>query len=265
MADDKTKKYPWTKSIFGRKRRPRAECVYAGPERMNRRAQGAKETDGGPEPEREASVYAGPEPEPERDAEVDFEDVYAGPEYFFGRNGDEDPEDPEEPYEAAEEEPGEGKTDGGEKTGKTVPPNRPDPAAMQGVYAGPAVPGGGFVPPFPATMAVYAGPPFPRPVPVPGVRPSPRADALEEQTPEVLCGSCGEKLRTGARYCTACGAKAPKQRFCPGCGFRLEREMSFCPECGTKLAFPPACETCGAVLEGGEKYCPVCGAELGAS
>ncbi|MBQ7669669.1 MAG: hypothetical protein IJS45_02985 [Clostridia bacterium] len=68
MADEK--KYPWIKSIFGRKKKKNpAEGVYAGPERL--------------EGDREAKcVYAGPEYFNKKRIDVDIEEVYAGPEFF---------------------------------------------------------------------------------------------------------------------------------------------------------------------------------------
>ena len=77
MAKDKGK-YPWFKSIFGKKPRNPVEGVYAGPAQMNPN----------PRPGM-GKVYAGPKPpekEPEKADDPEdvnaIEDVYAGPEYF---------------------------------------------------------------------------------------------------------------------------------------------------------------------------------------
>lgn len=80
MADGK--KYPWIKSIFGRKKKGSAEGVYAGPEHF--------EKDG------EAKcVYAGPEYFEKKRDDVVMEEVYAGPEFF-----ERDPDLSGEPEEA---------------------------------------------------------------------------------------------------------------------------------------------------------------------
>ena len=82
MADGK--KYPWIKSIFGKKKKNNpAEGVYAGPEHF--------------EKDNEAKcVYAGPEYFEKKRPEVEMEEVYAGPEFF-----ERDPEEPEVPEEDA--------------------------------------------------------------------------------------------------------------------------------------------------------------------
>lgn len=82
MSDKK--KYPWIKSIFHRRPKTPAECVYAGPEQM------------------EQPVYAGPErrdPPPRKVIEAEMEDVYAGPGMMDRRLSDEPEEDAPVPEE----------------------------------------------------------------------------------------------------------------------------------------------------------------------
>lgn len=50
---------------------------------------------------------------------------------------------------------------------------------------------------------------------------------------EHLCAACGEPLRSGARFCSMCGA--PVQTTCPGCGAEVSPGARFCADCGTKL------------------------------
>ena len=110
------KKYPWIKSIFGRKKKNRsAEGVYAGPEHFEKDSE-AK------------CVYAGPEYFGKNDAAM--EEVYAGPEFF-----ERDPDLSEEPEDAAP-------APGGSDEGKMpifdgVPVEPPKFPQMMCVYAGP--------------------------------------------------------------------------------------------------------------------------------
>ncbi|MBO5620619.1 MAG: zinc ribbon domain-containing protein [Butyrivibrio sp.] len=63
----------------------------------------------------------------------------------------------------------------------------------------------------------------------------------QECTPEAgICIYCGEKLRPGVEFCTACGKKQDKltikPEYCSNCGSKLGEEDQFCPECGNKIS-----------------------------
>ncbi len=49
-----------------------------------------------------------------------------------------------------------------------------------------------------------------------------------------VCGSCGNNLKPGAVFCTACGTKyvEPIKSFCPKCGTEFDSDALFCGECG---------------------------------
>ena len=118
MAMSDGKKYPWIKSIFGRKKKTNpAEGVYAGPEQMLN----------GVKPGEAKCVYAGPARPSRRDSD-DVIDVYAGPEFF---GGEEAPEEETAPEQETEKIP-------------FYPPVPPDMAMC--VYAGPEQMSGNYQP-----------------------------------------------------------------------------------------------------------------------
>ncbi len=60
------------------------------------------------------------------------------------------------------------------------------------------------------------------------------------------CASCGTSLRTGARFCTSCGAGQPAavpadsaQIHCDQCGRPLRSGARFCNNCGASTPLPP--------------------------
>ena len=72
-------------------------------------------------------------------------------------------------------------------------------------------------------------PPQPQVVPQPQVAPQPQA---------ARCEQCGAAVRTGARFCPACGhprEPAPVARNCPYCGAPLRVGGSFCSRCGRSV------------------------------
>ncbi len=57
----------------------------------------------------------------------------------------------------------------------------------------------------------------------------------------MICPSCGETIRPGARFCLACGARL--ELACPSCGAALPASARFCDTCGEPLTAakgPPA-------------------------
>ena len=54
------------------------------------------------------------------------------------------------------------------------------------------------------------------------------------------CAQCGAEIKSGAKYCKACGAKLDIQkettRFCTACGAPLKPGAAFCTSCGIKAA-----------------------------
>jgi hypothetical protein len=53
------------------------------------------------------------------------------------------------------------------------------------------------------------------------------------QTPENVCGGCGENVPENHVYCPNCGAKQSHRAFCE-CGDELRTDWSFCPGCGRR-------------------------------
>jgi hypothetical protein len=51
----------------------------------------------------------------------------------------------------------------------------------------------------------------------------------------VLCNSCRQPLRAGAKFCDNCGAPAPVKNNCRSCGKPLRPGARFCDECGTPV------------------------------
>ena len=81
---------------------------------------------------------------------------------------------------------------------------------------------------------------------------------------EAVCGKCGFKLSSNAKFCPECGEKyeapAGDTIECPGCHQQIP-QGKFCPECGMKLA-PAACPQCGKPVAPGAKFCGECGCKL---
>ena len=68
------------------------------------------------------------------------------------------------------------------------------------------------------------------------------AEALltELESTKVVCASCGKLLRSGARFCSACGTPVgektePAAPVCPMCGKTLRAGVLLCNGCGAKL------------------------------
>ena len=82
------------------------------------------------------------------------------------------------------------------------------------------------------------------------------------------CVSCGSALHEGERYCSLCGAQAPKSqpapteqnRACPRCGKEYTSGAVYCALDGTRLVpvetAPPRCVRCGVVYLDGSRFCP---------
>ncbi len=114
-----------------------------------------------------------------------------------------------------------------------VPPQPgpwPQPPPSYPPYVSPAGPVYS-APPQPPTYPVYpppvGGPPMPSAQPPPGAAP---------------CVRCGQPVRAGAKFCTACGqpavaASAPQPvNTCPRCGQPLRPGAKFCAHCGARFA-----------------------------
>ena len=58
---------------------------------------------------------------------------------------------------------------------------------------------------------------------------------------EVICDSCGKRMKSGAKFCIGCGSllnnlkDKPKEKICPNCGSVMSCDMAFCTECGCRL------------------------------
>lgn len=103
-----------------------------------------------------------------------------------------------------------------------------------------------------------------------------------KKSPDVHCAACGAHLRSGVKFCPACGKKynpchkcgadlpdgataCPEcgervQATCPDCGHLVDADWKFCPECGRSLV--KVCRNCGATLRDGVKFCPECGTSV---
>lgn len=67
---------------------------------------------------------------------------------------------------------------------------------------------------------------------VPAAAP-PAAVAPPVAPAELLCPSCGQPVREGAKFCDNCGA--PLELTCPECGHTLRLGAKFCDNCGAKV------------------------------
>ena len=94
---------------------------------------------------------------------------------------------------------------------------------------------------------------------------------------EIICANCGEKNKTGTKFCSFCGKELPQPLKCSSCGAILKQNAKFCPNCGATVgeASPkkssgpesapkkefsaPVCASCGAILKKDAKFCPSCG------
>ncbi len=91
----------------------------------------------------------------------------------------------------------------------------------------------------------------------------------------VICGKCGEKNIDGAQFCSFCGETLPQPQKC-GCGHILKTGAKFCFSCGAKAgdevnqtaaegataAAPLSinrCAACQVELKPGAKFCSKCG------
>ena len=58
---------------------------------------------------------------------------------------------------------------------------------------------------------------------------------------EVICDSCGKRMKSGAKFWIGCGSllnnlkDKPKEKICPNCGSVMSCDMAFCTECGCRL------------------------------
>jgi len=64
-----------------------------------------------------------------------------------------------------------------------------------------------------------------------------------------LCPQCGAPIKTGDKFCRACGAKLGEQEHIT--------------PTRTPQAMQNLCPQCGALIKSGDKHCRACGAKLG--
>lgn len=245
-----------------RKREKKYGGVYAGPQMMKRSGF--------------AKVYAGPPVKEPKDREPnEFEDVYAGPEFFENPGREEDPSAFEAVYAGPEDlgEP-EPSNDAGSDEPEPEEPAAPvyagpDPSVISGVYAGPAPAPDQFGPVYAGPpvdqrqfMAAYAGPPtdsrqymmvYAGPAQMsdpsrydsrntagiffggPFSAGTPASAADQINPNSKKCEKCGALMPNDYKFCGYCGKPFPKQAFCPACGAPVEENQKFCKECGTVL------------------------------
>lgn len=57
---------------------------------------------------------------------------------------------------------------------------------------------------------------------------------MAEQVQHTLCPKCGEKIRSGLKFCPQCGLRFVSQvvMVCPGCGKEAPKGEKFCSDCG---------------------------------
>lgn len=63
---------------------------------------------------------------------------------------------------------------------------------------------------------------------------------MNVSTTQRTCPTCGEAVRSTAKFCPKCGAtlpqlpQQPQKKFCTVCGQQIPADSTFCPHCGTK-------------------------------
>jgi predicted nucleic acid-binding Zn ribbon protein len=68
----------------------------------------------------------------------------------------------------------------------------------------------------------------------PKPKPTPRASSVPSvAAAATACPSCGTALKSGAKFCSQCGAKTATA-VCASCGAALKAGAKFCSGCGTK-------------------------------
>lgn len=90
--------------------------------------------------------------------------------------------------------------------------------------------------------------------PKPNVEPTPvkekSSQVSQDHIQEIfICPVCGTELKTGARFCTHCGAPVPAEEISSPI---VEKETSEVKKC----------QNCGAELKPGAKFCTQCGAKV---
>lgn len=85
----------------------------------------------------------------------------------------------------------------------------------------------------------------------------------EAPAKEEKCPNCGSAVPANAKFCLECGTKIEKladdEVICPSCGKKVRRGK-FCLECGA--SFINKCPKCGSEVPAGGKFCLECGEKL---
>ena len=58
---------------------------------------------------------------------------------------------------------------------------------------------------------------------------------VEKDTKELKCWNCGEKIKSGDKFCSKCGSEVNKKRVCSSCGKEVGQDSEYCSYCGKKL------------------------------
>lgn len=82
------------------------------------------------------------------------------------------------------------------------------------------------------------------------------AEALlaEMEASKIVCASCGKLLRSGARFCSACGVPVTATKPAAEPEKAAEAEKAEVPA--------PVCPACGKTLRAGALFCNGCGAKV---
>src|SRR5436190_21836079 len=79
----------------------------------------------------------------------------------------------------------------------------------------------------------------------------------------MVCGSCGEANRDGARFCASCGQRLALR--CTTCDAELGSGARFCDACGAPVAVPDDASTSTSTSTGARKTVTVVFADLAGS
>ncbi len=89
-----------------------------------------------------------------------------------------------------------------------------------------------------------------------------------------VCTQCGQKTKSGVKFCPTCGGAVNEQVYyptvyvCSRCNKKVKKGVAFCPDCGapvTETVDMPklyVCSQCGQSAKKGTAFCSACGGQI---